>query len=58
MRAMRWYQPDDASPENEPINKESLEQRLQALQSEMAAITKQLDQLEEGKEEAAENDPL
>jgi chaperonin cofactor prefoldin len=64
MRAMRWSWPGDAPsdnmpPDNVPIDKESLKQRMQALQSEMAAITKQLDELEEAaEEEAAENDPL
>jgi chaperonin cofactor prefoldin len=59
MRAMRRSWPDDAPPDHVPIDKESLKQRLQALQSEMAAINKQLDELEEtAEEEAAENDPL
>ena len=61
MRAMRWSWPDDAPPDNVlpdnlPIDKEALKQRMQALQSEMAAIKKQLEGLEEGKEEeVAEN---
>ncbi len=59
MRAMRWNRPDDAlpdnvPPDNVPIDKEALKQRMQVLQSEMAAINKQLDE----SEEAAENDPL
>jgi hypothetical protein len=59
MRAMRWSWSDDASPDNVPIDKESLKQRMQALESEMAAINKQLDELEEpAEEEAVENDPL
>ena len=61
MRAMGWSWPDDAPPDNVlpdnlPIDKEALKQRMQALQSEMAAIKKQLEGLEEGKEEeVAEN---
>jgi prefoldin subunit 5 len=40
-------------------DKESLKQRLQALQSEMAAITRQLNELEDAAEEKeTENDPL
>jgi chaperonin cofactor prefoldin len=64
MRAVRWRWPDEAPPDNAPPDnvsddKESLKQRLQALQSEMAAITKQLDELEEAaEEEGKENDPL
>jgi chaperonin cofactor prefoldin len=59
MRAMRWSWPDDAPLDNVPIDKETLKQRLEVLQSEMAAVNKQLDELEEAaEEEAAENDPL
>lgn len=57
MRAMRSNRPDDAPTNNAPIGKESLKQRMQALQSEMAAINKQLDELkkEEEEEEETEN---
>jgi prefoldin subunit 5 len=61
MRAMRWSRSDNAPPDNVSVSndEESLKQRLQALQSEMAAITKQLDELEEAaEEEETENDPL
>ena len=58
MRAMRRSWPDD-EPDNVPIGKEALKQRMQALQSEMAAIDKQLDEMEEAaEEEETENDPL
>jgi chaperonin cofactor prefoldin len=59
MRAMRWNRPDGAPPDNVSIDKEALKLRMQVLQSEMAAVNKQLDELEEAaEEEAAENDPL
>ena len=63
MRAMGRSKPDDASPDNPPpdnlpIDKEALKQRMQALQSEMAAIDKQLDEMEEAEEEETESDPL
>ena len=64
MRAMRWSWPDDAPPDNVPpdkvpIDKEALKQRMQALQSEVAAIDKQLDELEAAEEEkGTENDTL
>lgn len=59
MRATRWSRPDTAPPNDVPIDKEVLKQRLQSLQSEVAAISRQLDKLEATtEEEAAENDAL
>lgn len=55
---MRWRYADDAAPGDLPTDKEALKQRMQALQSEMAAVNKQLDELEVADEEVAENDPL
>ena len=58
-RATRWSRPVTAPPNDVPGDKEALKQRLQWLQSEMAAINKQLDEWDEAaEEEAAENDPL
>lgn len=60
---MRWRYADDAAPDSLPPDdlpndKEGLKQRMQALQSEMAAVNKQLDKLEVADKEVAENDPL
>jgi hypothetical protein len=45
MRAARLNFTDDT-----PVDKEALKQRMKALQSELASINKQLDELEEGNE--------
>jgi hypothetical protein len=43
MRASRWRVPDEG-----PVDKEALRQHIQALQSEIAEMSKQLDELEKG----------
>ena len=64
MRAMRWSWPDTMPLKDVPIDKASLKHRMQALRSEMAAINKQLNELEASakeelaEEEATENDPV
>jgi hypothetical protein len=51
--------PEKVHSEGVPFDKGALRERMLALQSEMAAINKQLDELEAaGREEGAENDPL
>ncbi len=57
MRAVRRSRPDTTPPETVPIDKASLKHRMQTLQSEMAAINRQLNELEaSAREEPAEEE--